>query len=127
VPILATLIKTLAVINKGLMNGGFLVDEGLLIRSIKAGITRNSIFLDFQSLCGLDLSSKESPRIIGAEGIIMVAKIHFQKNGFVGNVSKRQGSSDYYLYMHRVEFFNYKNLIKSCESLIQKANRGSII
>jgi hypothetical protein len=46
VPILAALIKALAPINKGLMNGGFLVN-GLLVRSAKDGDTENSIFCAF--------------------------------------------------------------------------------
>jgi hypothetical protein len=39
------------------MNGGFLVDEGLLVRFVKDGVTGNSIFLDFQFICGLYLSN----------------------------------------------------------------------
>jgi hypothetical protein len=54
------------------MNGSFLVDEGLLIRSIKDGVIENSIFLDFQSICGLYFSSQESPRIIGDEGFLII-------------------------------------------------------
>jgi hypothetical protein len=53
------------------MNGGFLV-KGLLVRSVKDGITRNSIFHDFQSICGLYLSSQENPKITGAEGILIM-------------------------------------------------------
>jgi hypothetical protein len=39
------------------MNGGFLVVKGLLVRSVKDGITKNSIFPDLQSICGLYLPS----------------------------------------------------------------------
>jgi hypothetical protein len=69
--VLAALIKALVPINKGLMNGGFLV-KGLLVRSAKDGVIGNSIFRDFQSICGLYLSSQESPRIIGAEGVLII-------------------------------------------------------
>jgi hypothetical protein len=68
---LAALIKALAPINKGLMNGGFLV-KGLLVCSVKDGIIRNSIFHDFQSICGFYLSSQESPRITRIEGILII-------------------------------------------------------
>jgi hypothetical protein len=70
VPVSAALIKALAPINKGLMNGGFLV-KGLLVHSAKDGVTGNSIFFDFQSICGLYLSSQESPMIIGVEGVLI--------------------------------------------------------
>jgi hypothetical protein len=53
------------------MNGGFLV-KGLLVGSAKDGITGNSIFCDFQSICGLYLSSQKSPRITGVEGILII-------------------------------------------------------
>jgi hypothetical protein len=71
VPVLAALIKALAPINKDFMNGGFLVKD-LLVRSVKDGITRNSIFRDFQSIYGLYLSSQESLRIIGAKGVLII-------------------------------------------------------
>jgi hypothetical protein len=66
-PVLATIIKALAPINKGLMNGGFLV-IGLLVHFAKDGVIGNSIFRDFQSICGLCLSSQENPRIKGLKG-----------------------------------------------------------
>jgi hypothetical protein len=50
VPILIALIKVLAPMNNGWMNGGFLVDKGLLVHSVKDGISRNSIFCNFQSI-----------------------------------------------------------------------------
>jgi hypothetical protein len=71
VPVLAALIKALAPINKGLMNGGFLV-KGLLVRPIKDGVIGNYIFRDFQSICGLYLSNQESPRITWVEGVLMM-------------------------------------------------------
>jgi hypothetical protein len=87
--VLATLIKGLAPINKGLMNGGFLVKD-LLIYYVKDGITGNSIFYDFQSICGLYLSSQESPRIIGTEGVLIMLNTmellwlpNFNSNGAV--------------------------------------------
>ena len=70
-PVLAALIKALVPINKGLMNGGFLV-KGLLVCSTEDGITRNSIFHDFQSIYGFYLSSQESLRITGAEEILII-------------------------------------------------------
>jgi hypothetical protein len=63
---LEALIKALAPINKSLMNGGFLVDKGLLVQSIKDGVTKNSIFHDVQSICRLYLSSQKNPRITRA-------------------------------------------------------------
>jgi hypothetical protein len=53
------------------MNGGFLV-KGLLIYSFKNGVTENSIFCDFQSICELYLSSQESMRITRAEGVLIM-------------------------------------------------------
>ena len=52
-------------------NGGFLV-KGLLVRFAKDGIIGNSIFHDFKSICGLYLSSQESPRIIGIERVLII-------------------------------------------------------
>jgi hypothetical protein len=71
-PFLVAFIKVLAPINKALMNGCFLVVKGLLIHFVNDGITGNSIFHDFQSICGLYLSSQESPRITGAEGVLIM-------------------------------------------------------
>jgi hypothetical protein len=72
------------------MNGGFLVDKGLLVCYVKNGITGNSIFCDFQSICELYLSSQESPRIARAEGVLIMLNImelkwlpNFISNGFV--------------------------------------------
>ena len=69
VPFLTTLIKALTPINKGFMNGGFLVVKGLLVHSVKNEIIGNSIFFDFQSIYRLYLSSLKSPKITGAEGV----------------------------------------------------------
>jgi hypothetical protein len=69
---LAAVIKALAPINKGLMNGCSLVDKSLLGRSVKDGIIENSIFRDFQSICRLYLSSQKNPWITGAEGVLIV-------------------------------------------------------
>jgi hypothetical protein len=35
-------------------------------------VTGNSIFRDFQSICGLYLSSQKSPRITRAEGVLII-------------------------------------------------------
>jgi hypothetical protein len=48
------------------MNGGFLVDKGLLVHSVKNGIIGNSIFRNLQSICRLYLSSQKNPRITRA-------------------------------------------------------------
>jgi hypothetical protein len=53
------------------MNGGFLV-KGLLVRYVMDGVIGDFIFRDFQSICRLNLSSQESPRIIGAEGVLII-------------------------------------------------------
>jgi hypothetical protein len=37
-------------------------------------------------------------------GITMVSKFYFQRSGFVDNVSRRQGSTVYYFYLHRTKF-----------------------
>jgi hypothetical protein len=70
VPILVVLIKALVPMNKGLTNGGFLVKD-ILVHSVKDGVIGNSIFRDFQSICGLYLSSQKNPRITGAEGVLI--------------------------------------------------------
>ena len=57
---------------QSLMNGGFLVVKGLLVRSVKDGIIGNSIFCDLRSICGLYFSSQESPRITRAEGVLIM-------------------------------------------------------
>jgi hypothetical protein len=72
VPVLVALIKALIPINKGLMNGGFLVDKGLLVGSVKDGVIGNSIFRDVQSIYGLYLLSQESLRITGAERVLII-------------------------------------------------------
>jgi hypothetical protein len=71
-PVLAAFIKALALINKGLRNEGFLIDEGLLVHSVKDGIAGNFVFLDFQFICGLYLFSQESPKITRAEGVLII-------------------------------------------------------
>jgi hypothetical protein len=48
---------------------------GEVICSVKDGVIRNSIFCDFQSICGLYLSSQKSLRIIGAEGVPIMLNI----------------------------------------------------
>ena len=53
----------------------------------------------------------------------MFAKSHLQRSGFVGNFSKRQESSIYYLYIHKTKLFYYKGLMKSCEFFIQSKQR----
>jgi hypothetical protein len=66
------LIKALAPINKGLMNGSFLVVLGILVHSIKDGVTGIFIFRDLQSICGLYLSSQESLKLTRAEGVLII-------------------------------------------------------
>jgi hypothetical protein len=56
------------------MIGDFFV-KGLQVCFIKDGIIGNSIFRDFQTICGLYLSSQENSRIIGAEGILIMLNI----------------------------------------------------
>jgi hypothetical protein len=53
------------------MIGGFLV-KGFRVRFVKDGVTGNSIFRDFQFIYGLYLSSQESPRITGDEGVLIM-------------------------------------------------------
>ena len=69
--VLTVLIKSLAPINKGLMNGDFLVKD-LLVCFVNDGITGNPIFHIFQSVYGLYLFSQESPRITKIEGILIM-------------------------------------------------------
>jgi hypothetical protein len=49
-----------------------LVDKGLLVRFVKDGITRNSIFRDLQSIYRLYLSNQKSPRITRVEGLLIM-------------------------------------------------------
>ena len=60
--VLEALVKALNPRNKDLMNGDFLIDEDLLVHPVQVGVTKNSIFLDFQFICGLYLISQENPR-----------------------------------------------------------------
>jgi hypothetical protein len=66
VPFLATIIKALAPINRGLINGGFLVAKDLLVRFDE--ITGNSILRDLQSICGLYLLAKKVQGLQGLKG-----------------------------------------------------------
>ena len=68
---MTVLIKSLAPINKDLMNGDFLVKD-LLVCFVKDGVTGNPIFHLFQFVYGLYLFSQESPRITEIEGVLIM-------------------------------------------------------